>query len=148
MSIIPAHIMRSMGGGYDNESIAVTAMVAVFWLWCRSVRTPGSWPIAVLAGLAHVYMVAAWGGYVFVINMVSRQNSPSPAIESGQGGEQVICSGMDQGGSPVSAAGCPHPSLFSIHVPPTLGQSPRRSAVGLSDATAPAVSGLSVSFTA
>lgn len=71
MSIIPAHIMRSMGGGYDNESIAVTAMVAVFWLWCRSVRTPGSWPIAVLAGLAHVYMVAAWGGYVFVINMVS-----------------------------------------------------------------------------
>jgi dolichyl-diphosphooligosaccharide--protein glycosyltransferase len=26
MAIIPAHIMRSVGGGYDNESIAVTAM--------------------------------------------------------------------------------------------------------------------------
>ena len=28
MAIIPAHIMRSVGGGYDNESIAVTAMCA------------------------------------------------------------------------------------------------------------------------
>ena len=35
MSVIPAHIMRSMGGGYDNESIAVTAMVATFYLWNR-----------------------------------------------------------------------------------------------------------------
>ena len=26
MAIMPAHLMRSIGGGYDNESIAVTAM--------------------------------------------------------------------------------------------------------------------------
>jgi dolichyl-diphosphooligosaccharide--protein glycosyltransferase len=26
MAIIPAHIMRSVAGGYDNESIALTAM--------------------------------------------------------------------------------------------------------------------------
>jgi len=70
MAIIPAHLMRSVGGGYDNESIAVTAMVATFLLWVRSLRTDGSWPFAFLAGLAHVYMVAAWGGYVFVINMI------------------------------------------------------------------------------
>lgn len=70
MSIIPAHIMRSVGGGYDNESIAVTAMVTTFYLWCRSLRSSGSWPIGILAGLAHAYMAAAWGGYVFVINMI------------------------------------------------------------------------------
>jgi hypothetical protein len=28
MAIIPAHIMRSVGGGYDNESFAITAMLA------------------------------------------------------------------------------------------------------------------------
>ena len=27
MSVVPAHIMRSVGGGYDNESVAMTAMV-------------------------------------------------------------------------------------------------------------------------
>mmetsp|Transcript_22538 Transcript_22538/g.53932 ORF Transcript_22538/g.53932 Transcript_22538/m.53932 type:complete len:606 (+) Transcript_22538:189-2006(+) len=70
MSVIPAHIMRSVGGGYDNESIAVTAMVLTFFMWTRSLRTSGSWPIGVLAGLAYSYMVAAWGGYVFVDNLI------------------------------------------------------------------------------
>merc|ERR1712216_1048198 len=31
MSIIPAHIMRSVGGGYDNESIAISAMCITFY---------------------------------------------------------------------------------------------------------------------
>jgi len=31
MSVIPAHLMRSVGGGYDNESVAMAAMVLVFW---------------------------------------------------------------------------------------------------------------------
>merc|ERR1711935_831187 len=70
MAIIPAHIMRSVGGGYDNESIAVSAMCITFFLWCRSLRDPGSWWIGALAGLAHVYMAAVWGGYVFVINLI------------------------------------------------------------------------------
>jgi dolichyl-diphosphooligosaccharide--protein glycosyltransferase len=70
MAIIPAHIMRSVGGGYDNESIAVTAMATTFYFWCRSLRDNGSWPYGIVAGLAHIYMVAAWGGYVFVINMI------------------------------------------------------------------------------
>ena len=38
MSIIPAHIMRSVGGGYDNESIAMTAMACTFYCWCRALR--------------------------------------------------------------------------------------------------------------
>jgi len=78
MSIVPAHLMRSIGGGYDNESVAVTAMCATFFLWVRSlrvapaaegaVRSALTW--GVLAGLASFYMAAAWGGYVFVVNLV------------------------------------------------------------------------------
>jgi len=33
MSIIPAHIMRSVAGGYDNESVAVSALCATFYFW-------------------------------------------------------------------------------------------------------------------
>ena len=39
MAIVPAHIMRSVGGGYDNESIALTAMCATFYCWVRALRT-------------------------------------------------------------------------------------------------------------
>jgi len=70
MSIIPAHIMRSVGGGYDNESIAVSAMCATFYFWCRSLRNDNSWWIGAIAGVAYGYMVAVWGGYIFVLNMI------------------------------------------------------------------------------
>ncbi len=70
MSVVPAHTMRSVAGGYDNESLAVTAMCLTFFVWCRSLRNERSWWIGALAGLAYVYMVAAWGGYTFVLNMV------------------------------------------------------------------------------
>jgi dolichyl-diphosphooligosaccharide--protein glycosyltransferase len=71
MAIVPAHLMRSIGGGYDNESVATTAMACTFYLWTRSLR--GSAPnyvASVLCGLAYFYMVAAWGGYVFVLNLI------------------------------------------------------------------------------
>jgi len=70
MTIIPAHIMRSVGGGYDNESIAVTAMCATFYFWVRSLRNDNSWWIGAVAGVAYGYMVAVWGGYIFVVNMI------------------------------------------------------------------------------
>merc|ERR1719162_1783321 len=70
MSIIPAHLMRSMGGEFDNECVAMAAITSTFWLWLRSIRTPGSWPWGVAAGISYIYMVLAWGGYIFVINMV------------------------------------------------------------------------------
>jgi len=69
-AVVPAHIMRSVGGGYDNESVAMTAMLLTFYLWVRSLRSKSSWPIGALAGLGYFNMVAAWGGYVFVLNMV------------------------------------------------------------------------------
>jgi len=35
MAIVPAHIMRSMGGMYDNESVAVPAIAGTFYFWVR-----------------------------------------------------------------------------------------------------------------
>lgn len=70
MAIIPAHLMRSVGGEFDNEAVAMTAIVATFYFWLRSVRNPHSWGVGVVAGLSYVYMVAAWGGYIFVLNMI------------------------------------------------------------------------------
>ena len=82
MAIIPAHIMRSVAGGYDNESIALTAMSLTVFLWVRALRpdaavsdgkaTRDSVVFGVLSGVAYIYMVAAWGGYVFVLNMVGK----------------------------------------------------------------------------
>lgn len=72
MAIMPAHLMRSVAGGYDNESIAVSAIVLTFWLWCRSLRDDGSWKIfGPLTGIAYFYMVATWGGYIFVLNVIA-----------------------------------------------------------------------------
>jgi dolichyl-diphosphooligosaccharide--protein glycosyltransferase len=74
MSIVPAHLLRSVGGGYDNESIAMTAMVLTFACWCKSLKaTQHVWVTAVwgaITGLAYFNMVAAWGGYVFVLNVI------------------------------------------------------------------------------
>lgn len=74
MSVVPAHLLRSIGGGYDNESIAMTAMVITFACWCASLRnTTNSWyttSAGILTGVAYFYMVAAWGGYVFVLNVI------------------------------------------------------------------------------
>ena len=80
MAVVPAHLMRSVGGGYDNESIALTAMCATFFFWVRALRTDPSVPpraatrdsyiYGVFCGLAYVYMVAAWGGFVFVLNLI------------------------------------------------------------------------------
>ena len=62
--------MRSVAGGYDNESVAVTALCATFYFWCRSLRNDSSWWIGVFTGLAYTYMVMVWGGYIFVVNMI------------------------------------------------------------------------------
>jgi len=72
MAVVPAHLMRSIGGGFDNESIAVTAMSLTFYLWVRSLRENEKYNylFGVLAGFAYYYMAAAWGGYVFVLNLI------------------------------------------------------------------------------
>eukprot|EP00927_Polykrikos_kofoidii_P035988 TRINITY_DN3044_c0_g1_i1.p1 TRINITY_DN3044_c0_g1~~TRINITY_DN3044_c0_g1_i1.p1 ORF type:complete len:888 (+),score=109.62 TRINITY_DN3044_c0_g1_i1:104-2767(+) len=70
MAIIPAGLMRSVAGEYDNEAVAMTSITLTFWLWLRSVRNSASWPWSVLAALSYVKMVADWGGYIFVLNMI------------------------------------------------------------------------------
>ncbi|ETO29595.1 hypothetical protein RFI_07523 [Reticulomyxa filosa] len=40
-----------------------------FWLWVKSVNT-GSIFWSALCALAYFYMVAAWGGYIFIINII------------------------------------------------------------------------------
>ena len=48
----------------------MAAIAATFWLWLRSIRTPSSWPWGVLTGISYIYMVLAWGGYIFVLNLI------------------------------------------------------------------------------
>ncbi|CAM43323.1 oligosaccharyl transferase-like protein [Leishmania braziliensis MHOM/BR/75/M2904] len=80
-SVVPAHLMRSMAGEFDNECIAVAAMLLTFYLWVRSLRTRCSWPIGILTGIAYGYMVAAWGGYIFVLNMVAMHAGISSMVD-------------------------------------------------------------------
>ncbi|KAL3780944.1 hypothetical protein ACHAWO_003984 [Cyclotella atomus] len=72
MSIVPSHLLRSVGGLYDNESIAMTAMCLTFYFWMRSLRSGEkySYIIGILTGIAYFYMVATWGGYIFVLNLI------------------------------------------------------------------------------
>jgi Oligosaccharyl transferase STT3 subunit len=72
-AIVPAHLLRSVGGGYDNESVATTAMELTFWTWTLTLSMTNLTTTAIMGvvtGFMYFYMVAAWGGYVFVINLV------------------------------------------------------------------------------
>lgn len=69
VAIAPGYISRSVAGSYDNECIAIFAMVNSFYLWIKAVKT-GSLAWAAAASLGYFYMVEAWGGYVFIINLI------------------------------------------------------------------------------
>lgn len=69
ISIVPSYISRSVAGSYDNEGVAIWALITTFWLWVKAVNT-GSILWSVLCTLSYFYMVAAWGGYNFIINII------------------------------------------------------------------------------
>lgn len=69
IAIVPGYISRSVAGSYDNEGIAIFALMFTYYLWIKSVKT-GSVFWSVLCSLAYFYMVSAWGGYVFIINLI------------------------------------------------------------------------------
>eukprot|EP01086_Lenisia_limosa_P011309 TRINITY_DN3696_c0_g1_i1.p1 TRINITY_DN3696_c0_g1~~TRINITY_DN3696_c0_g1_i1.p1 ORF type:complete len:707 (+),score=174.40 TRINITY_DN3696_c0_g1_i1:84-2204(+) len=69
MAFVPGYISRSVAGSYDNEGVAIFALIFTFYLWVRAVRK-GTILSAVFAAIAYFYMVAAWGGYIFIINLV------------------------------------------------------------------------------
>ncbi|KAL9649936.1 hypothetical protein ABK040_003058 [Willaertia magna] len=69
IAIVPGYISRSVAGSFDNEGVAIFALICTFYLFVRSVRT-GSLFWSALACLSYFYMVNAWGGYVFIINLI------------------------------------------------------------------------------
>lgn len=67
--LVPSYISRSVAGSYDNEAVAIFAMIFAFYTFVRSVVT-GSLRAVAVAVLAYFYMVATWGGYTYVINLI------------------------------------------------------------------------------
>lgn len=69
VGLVPSYISRSVGGSYDNEAVAIFALIFTFYLWVKSVNT-GSLLVSACCALSYFYMVASWGGYVFIINII------------------------------------------------------------------------------
>ncbi|KAG7115915.1 Dolichyl-diphosphooligosaccharide--protein glycosyltransferase like [Verticillium longisporum] len=69
MGITPGYISRSVAGSYDNEAIAIFLLVFTFFLWIKALKL-GSILWASLCALFYGYMVASWGGYAFITNML------------------------------------------------------------------------------
>jgi len=69
MGIAPGYISRSVAGSYDNEAIAIFLLVFTFFLWIKALKN-GSAMWGALTALFYGYMVSAWGGYVFITNLL------------------------------------------------------------------------------
>ncbi|EFJ19648.1 oligosaccharyltransferase subunit STT3 [Selaginella moellendorffii] len=69
LAICPGYISRSVAGSYDNEGVAIFALLLTFYLFVKAVNT-GSLAWAVASAFAYFYMVSAWGGYIFIINLL------------------------------------------------------------------------------
>ncbi|CAL9734158.1 dolichyl-diphosphooligosaccharide--protein glycosyltransferase subunit Stt3p [Monosporozyma servazzii] len=69
MAIVPGYISRSVAGSYDNEAIAITLLMLTFMFWIKAIKS-GSILNAMGAALCYFYMVSAWGGYVFITNLI------------------------------------------------------------------------------
>lgn len=63
------YISRSVAGSFDNEGIAIFTLILTYAMWVKSVNT-GSIFWSAVATLAYFYMVSAWGGYIFIINLI------------------------------------------------------------------------------
>lgn len=69
IGIAPGYISRSVAGSYDNEGIAIFLLMITFYMWLKAVKN-GSALWGALTALSYFYMVSAWGGYVFIINLI------------------------------------------------------------------------------
>ncbi|KAF8638407.1 hypothetical protein AX17_002232 [Amanita inopinata Kibby_2008] len=69
MGIVPGYISRSVAGSYDNEAIAIFLLMFTFFCWIKALKQ-GSALFGTVAAVFYFYMVAAWGGYVFITNMI------------------------------------------------------------------------------
>jgi len=69
IAVVPGYISRSVAGSYDNEGVAIFALITTFYFFVKAVNT-GSLFWAGLTALGYFCMSAAWGGYVFIINLI------------------------------------------------------------------------------
>ncbi|KAJ3105702.1 oligosaccharyl transferase stt3 subunit [Phlyctochytrium planicorne] len=69
IGIAPGYISRSVAGSYDNEGIAIFLLMFTFYLWLKALKN-GSAFYGGLTAFFYFYMVSAWGGYVFIINLI------------------------------------------------------------------------------
>ncbi|KAK7470056.1 oligosaccharyl transferase stt3 subunit [Stygiomarasmius scandens] len=69
IGIVPGYISRSVAGSYDNEAIAIFLLMFTFYCWIKALKT-GSALFGTIAAVFYFYMVAAWGGYAFITNMI------------------------------------------------------------------------------
>jgi dolichyl-diphosphooligosaccharide--protein glycosyltransferase len=69
IGLVPSYMSRSVAGSYDNEGVAIFALVFAFYVFLKAANT-GSILWSVLSSLAYFYMVASWGGYSFIINII------------------------------------------------------------------------------
>ncbi|KAF9645807.1 glycosyltransferase family 66 protein [Thelephora ganbajun] len=69
IGIVPGYISRSVAGSYDNEAIAIFLLMFTFFAWIKALKM-GSAFFGTIAALFYFYMVAAWGGYAFITNMI------------------------------------------------------------------------------
>ncbi|KAL5572592.1 hypothetical protein UlMin_022189 [Ulmus minor] len=69
LALVPSYISRSVAGSYDNEAVAIFALIFTFYLYIKTLNT-GSLFYATLNALAYFYMVCSWGGYTFIINLI------------------------------------------------------------------------------
>ncbi|KAF9808180.1 hypothetical protein SFRURICE_017332, partial [Spodoptera frugiperda] len=67
--LAPVFSSRSVAGSYDNEGIAIFALQFTYYLWLKSLKN-GSVFWSICTALSYFYMVSAWGGYVFIINLI------------------------------------------------------------------------------
>ncbi|KAJ2906102.1 putative Glycosyltransferase Family 66 [Zalerion maritima] len=70
MGIAPGYISRSVAGSYDNEAIAIFLLVITYAMWIKALKQ-GSMLYGALCALFYGYMVASWGGYAFITNLIS-----------------------------------------------------------------------------
>ncbi|KCV68953.1 dolichyl-diphosphooligosaccharide-protein glycosyltransferase [Fonticula alba] len=69
IALAPGYSSRSVAGSYDNEAVAIFALQLTFFLWLRAQRTGSTlWSLACVA--SYWFMVASWGGYVFITNLI------------------------------------------------------------------------------
>ncbi|KAG2103064.1 glycosyltransferase family 66 protein [Suillus discolor] len=69
IGIVPGYISRSVAGSYDNEAIAIFLLMFTFFAWIKALKQ-GSAFWGTIAAVFYFYMVAAWGGYAFITNMI------------------------------------------------------------------------------